>query len=61
MNDLNVLTEAELDAVSGGDVREAMAANAAQAKQDALDNARQQAEDKKAGDQIKSFQAMLIE
>ena len=33
----------------------------AQSQQDALQNAQQQAEDKKAGDQIKAFQQMLQE
>lgn len=49
----------ELDAVSGGD--KATAALIQQAKADALQNAQQALEDKKAGDQIKAFQQLLQE
>jgi hypothetical protein len=44
--ELHELSSEELDAVSGGDSKE---------------NLKQQAEDKKAGDQIKAFQQMLQE
>ena len=43
------------------DVQGTIGQNRAQSQQDALENAQQQAEDKKAGDQIKAFQQMLQE
>jgi hypothetical protein len=47
--------------IMGPDTQGATDAMRAQSKQDALENAQQQAEDKKAGDQIKAFQSLLQE
>jgi hypothetical protein len=54
------LSDDELDAVSGGD-NKAIAAMTKQAQADLQAQLQQQAEDKKAGDQIKAFQQLLQE
>jgi hypothetical protein len=47
--------------IMGPDVQGSTDQMRAQSQQDALENAQQKAEDKKAGDQIKAFEQLLQE
>jgi hypothetical protein len=58
--ELDALSDDQLDAVSGGD-NKATAAMTKQVQADLQAQLQQQAEDKKAGDQIKAFQQLLQE